>query len=157
MKGIIIDKGEESSIYLKRIFSPINNIQNDYNWLITNKCAYYPNDKISNIFSGKYTFITGEELTYIIEKEDFVWVWGVFSGFRKNISLDEILKYELPWADGYTGFWENPISIQNPLADLEIVAWDGMLTLFISKDESIVEKLAKNIPNSEDLEKYNNN
>ena len=34
---------------------------------------------------------------------------------------------------GYDGFWKNPVSIQHPLAELEIVAWDSTLTLLISR------------------------
>ncbi len=58
---------------------------------------------------------------------------GVLSGFKREIPLQEVLSYGLPYADSYDGFWKNPVSIQHPLAELEIVAWDSTLTLLISR------------------------
>lgn len=40
------------------------------------------------------------------------------------IKPEEVLKYDYPYADGYKGFWENPIALQHPLAVSEIVVWD---------------------------------
>lgn len=57
-----------------------------------------------------------------MKQEDFQWIWGVLSGFEKHIELDDVLRSELPYADGYAGFWKNPVTIQHPLADVEIVA-----------------------------------
>lgn len=73
-----------------------------------------------------------------------------------KIRLDDILKYDLPTADCNTRFWKNPISIQNPLASVEIVPWDSSLTLIISKDDNIVNNFLKNLPLSKNLEDYNN-
>ena len=79
----------------------------------------------------------------------------MFSGFHQNISKEEVLEYELPFADGYKGFWNNPISIQHPLADIELVCWDGNFFLLISKDDYIIEEFQKHFPLSEDLKIYN--
>ncbi|MBB6713395.1 hypothetical protein [Clostridium gasigenes] len=49
----------------------------------------------------------------------------MLSGSPQNITIDEILKYPLPYADGYKGFWKNPISLQHPLVEIEIVPWDS--------------------------------
>lgn len=80
---------------------------------------------------------------------------GSFSGFNKNILKEDVLKYDLPYADDYGEFWKNPLSIQHPLAEIEIVAWDSTLTLLISKDDEIVDIFMKNKPYAKDLEKYN--
>lgn len=82
-------------------------------------------------------------------------VWAVLSGFEKHITLSEVLQYPAPFADGYCGFWKNPISIQHPLAAIEIVAWDSELTLFISRNEALVEDFLKFFPLSKDLSIYN--
>jgi hypothetical protein len=79
----------------------------------------------------------------------------VLSGFEKNVTFDEVLKYNLPYANDYDGFWNNPVSIQHPLASVEIVPWDSSLTLVISKDEKLVNDFMKAFPLSEDLENYN--
>lgn len=81
--------------------------------------------------------------------------WGVLSGFKREVPLHQVLSYGLPYADGYTGFWKNPISIQHPMADIEIVAWDSALTLLISRDEAIAQVFRNAYPRSEDLETYN--
>lgn len=99
--------------------------------------------------------MTGDELTNICKNEDFQWIWGVFSGFHKSVDKEDVLKNKLPQADGYTGFWQNPISIQHPLAEIEIVAWDSSLTIIISKDDNIIEEFRKKNLLAEDLEKYN--
>jgi hypothetical protein len=53
--------------------------------------------------------------------------------YSPKVTLEEILRYGLPFADGYKGFWVNNVGIQHPLAEVEIVAWDSSLTLLISK------------------------
>lgn len=64
-------------------------------------------------------------------------------------------KYGLPYADGYRGFWEENISIQHPLATVELVAWDSGCTLFISEDDELVNKFRREFPLSVDLEMHN--
>lgn len=152
--GAILDKGEELYTYLSRIFDGINNIQKNYNWLISDCTCYIPPSKVERLLSQEYCFISGKKLTEIAD-EKFQFVWGVFSGFEKNIPEKEIMKYELPFADGYKGFWKNPLSIQHPLASIEIVAWDSDLSLVLSKDKGIVDSFRKNFPLSEDLLLYN--
>jgi len=157
MLGALLQKGEKSYSYLKPIFSSIKNVQTSYNWLITD-CQCHPRtDSFYNrlFYNREYCWLSGEELTAMVEKEDFQWVWAVLSGFDKSISLKEVLNYELPYADEYTGFWKNPITIQHPLADVEIVPWDSSLTLVISKNHSIVNDFRKAFPLSESLEEYN--
>ena len=67
----------------------------------------------------------------------------MISIFHKDVTLEEVLRYNYPYADGYRGFWENPIKVQHPLAISEIVAWDGSLTLLISKNNEFVNTLMK--------------
>ena len=153
--GAILRKGEGYYTYLKKLFKTINNRQLDYNFLITD-CECYPDDKaVGEMLNKGYCFISGEELTKIVEAEDFQWIWGVLSAFDKSVSLSDILKYELPYADGYTGFWENPLTLQHPLALFEIVPWDATLTLILSKDKQIIDDFKKGYPQSEDLTEYN--
>lgn len=155
MQGVIIDKGKKYFTYLKELFVSIGNIQKEYNWLITGHECYPPNLDYDKKLSGEYCWITGDELTNMAENEDFQWIWGVFSAFPKNISQQEVLKSKLPYADGNTGLWQNPVSIQHPLAEIEIVAWDSSMSVVISKNDDIIEKLKESRPWAEDLEKYN--
>ncbi len=155
MKGIILDKGPKYFTYLKEIFEAIGNEQNNYNWLITDFECYPQLNEHVEIFSKSYCWITGEELTKIANIENFQWVWGVLSGFDKKFTKEEVLKHSFPEADGYTGFWKNPISIQHPMAEVEIVPWDGALTLLISNNEKVIQSFKEEFPLSRDLEEYN--
>lgn len=155
MKSAILDKGENYYTHMTKVFKAIGNEQIKYNWLITN-CECYPQaEEVYKLFSKEYVWISGDELTEIISKEEFQIIWGVFSGFSKGIKLEEVLKYDLPFADGYKGFWVDNVSVQHPLADIEIVAWDSSLTLFISKEENLVQQFRDSFPLSEDLSERN--
>ena len=155
MKGVAIDKGQEYFTSLKSIFHSIDNIQKDYNWLITEQECYPQNEKYIEKLSSEWCWITGEELTEMIEDEDFQWIWGVFSAFPKDVTKEEVLKNKLPQAEGNTRIWQNPIGLQNPLSVIEIIAWDSSMTIFISSRDEIVEKLVARNPLAKDLEKYN--
>ncbi len=164
----------ESSRYythLKAVFNAIENKQSEYNWLITDTEIVAHSDKLAALNTGvhwqhengkpvaisspEYCFLSGDELTKIITEDDSQWIWGVLSGFDKSIPLDEILKYPLPEADGYEGFWKNPPSIQHPHASVEIVPWDSSLVLVLSKDKAIVDSFRMAFPKSQDLCEYN--
>ena len=153
IKGAILEKGEAYYTYMGKIFRAINNKQMNYNWLITD-CECYPRSlEYSRLFGQEYFFISGNELTEIINDEDFQFVWGVFSGFNPDIKLDDILKYDLPYADGYEGFWINNVDIQHPLAEVEMVAWDSSFTMMISRDNQIVEDFLSYFSLAEELPK----
>lgn len=153
MKGIILKEGQEFFTDIKIVFDSIKNQQLKYNWLITDLEL---NEDIPILTDKKPCFISGKELTKIVnEKEDMQWIWGVLSAFPKDISMEEILKYPLPYADEYKGFWQNPVSLQHPLAVIEIVPFDSSLLLLISKEDKIIDDFKKSYPLSEDLEEYN--
>ena len=65
------------------------------------------------------------------------------------------MKYPLPYADGYRGFWKNPLTIQNPLASVEIVPWDSSCTLIYSENKSIIDDFIKEFPLAKSMISYN--
>ncbi|MCM1161728.1 MAG: hypothetical protein NC412_10930 [Roseburia sp.] len=151
MKGCII---KNNGLTIKDVYNCVEDVDK-YNWLITNIECYPNNMKIKRLLSNEYCWIAGKDLLKILYTEDFQWVWGVFSAFSKEVKLNEVLNYSFPYADGYKGFWKNPISIQHPLAKMEIVAWDGLIILAISKEKKDIEAIMKNKAEAEDLEDYN--
>lgn len=152
--GAINEKTHNMSKDLEMLFESIGNKQKEYNWLIT-ECVSYPhNDEIARLLDSEYCWLTGEQLTELVKKENFQWIWAVISGFKKNVELQDVLKYDLPFANGYGGFWKKPLTIQHPLAHIEIVPWDGYLTLLFSDDKMIVEEYLQNIKNTIKLEEY---
>jgi hypothetical protein len=136
------------------ILNPIESFAIQYNWLITDcECNYYPDSRIQ--LNQEYAWLSGDELLKIVRSDDIQFIWAVFSAFPKGISLEDVLQSELPYADGYQGFWQNPVGIQHPLALIEIVPWDSSLVLFITKDRTIIDTFTSHFPLAEDLEKYN--
>lgn len=155
MKGTILRKGEKYYTFLSRIFTAIKGEQLKYNWLITDCMCYPQNARYAELLSKEYAWLTGEQLTSMIQTEDFQWIWAVLSGFPKEVTIEEILKFNLPYADGFKGFWKSTLSIQHPLADIEIVPWDSSLVLAISRKDDIINNFMKYFPYAEDLIVYN--
>lgn len=106
------------------------------------------------MLSKDYCWISGDELTEIVGKEDFQWIWAVLSGFDKSVTLEEVLKYDFPRAEDYNGFWSKPISMQHPLARIEIVPWDSTMTMIFSDDKNIIDSFRAAYPFSVDFETY---
>ena len=149
MKGCIIEGSE-----IEKVFNCIKELKN-YNWLITDMECYTDDKNLLNVIDNKYCWVQGKDLLKLLKIESSQWVWGVFSAFSKNIELNDVLKYEYPYADGYKGFWKNPLTIQHPLATLEFVIWDGNFILVISEDHKIISDIMKKNNNARDLELYN--
>lgn len=154
MNGLIIDDNDRDYTSLKNVFDAIENEQKNYNWLIT-AIEYAPVNPKIKLYEKPYTWITGEDLTKLANDDDGFWIWGVFSGFAKNITKEDVLKSPLPFADGYTGFWNADLTIQHPLASIELVEWDGGLFLAITENQVILNRLKESFPASQDLKKYN--
>lgn len=154
--GAVAEGGGKYYTYLNEVFAAAGNIQGDYNWLITDWVAYGIDEL--EVQGGGYCWLTGMELVALLEKHrDRQWIWGVLSGFDKRVPREDVMKYPLPCADGYEGFWKNPLSLQHPLAEIEVVPWDSTLVLLLAKEREIVERFRKNFLPSEDLFRYNKN
>ena len=152
--GAINRKGEKYYTYLKKLFDAINNKQLECNWLITDCTCYPENPKTDAMLRKDYCWLNGEELTDLVKQEDFQWIWAVLSGFDKSVELSDILKYDLPYAEDYEGFWSKPISMQHPLAKIEIVPWDSSMTMIFSDYKGIIDSCTAAYPYSEDFEEY---
>lgn len=169
--GAIDEKSCKHYTDIYSVLSSMRGKQNDYNWLITDseiiawgedlnklnthQCYFEIDGKLTKCSAPEYKFLSGEELIDIVEKDRGQWIWGVLSAFEKNIKLEEILKYPLPFSDGNGDLWKNPVSLQNPLASVEIVPFDSGLVLFKSREKELVNLFRKAFPLSEDLAKYN--
>ncbi len=153
--GAISSKDERYYTDLQKLFDAIENVQLEYNWLITAVECNGPNKIEDECFKQGYCWISGKELTQIVKETPFQWIWAVLSGFQKDIALEDVLAYPYPEADGYPGFWNNPLSIQHPLATIEIVPWDSSLVLFLSRQKELVDKFREGYPHSEDLFTHN--
>lgn len=138
MKSIIIEQGRRYYTFLKEYFNLMDNVQKEYNWLISSYECYPRSKEIQSVFSREVVWLSGSELTDIINEEDFQWIWGVLSGFPQKLSLEEVMAHKIPWADGNTVVWNEGHRMQHPLADIEIVAWDSSATIIKSKRDEII-------------------
>ena len=95
---------------------------------------------------------TGAELMQMLDRILGVqWVWGLFSGFEPHITRERALQYPMPYADGNVGFWTNP------LANVEIVAFDSPFALLFSKEKKLYDDFRAAFPLSKDLLEMNAN
>lgn len=153
--GAISEQDEKYYTYLPKLFDAIDHAQLEYNWLVT-ACDCNCSNKVENEYLAQgYCWISGEELSQIVRENQIQWIWAVLSGFKKDVPLEEVLQFPYPDADGHPGFWHNPLSMQHPLAAIEIVPFDSSLVLFFSTDERLVAKFRAGYPHSEDLSEYN--
>ena len=152
--GVIDGKSHRFFTYLQDVFPAIKDAQSRYNWLITDSDCNISNPIDQEIRSQGYCWITGEELTRFAGQDKTQWIGAVFSGFEKDIPLEEVLKYPLPCWE-HPGFWHNPLTLQHPLATVEIVPWDATYTLLLSKNAQIVADYRRSYPKSQDLFAYN--
>ncbi len=154
MRGLILHKGETYYSKFGLVFQEIEELAKEYNWLVSYPECYPENIDCQEIFNKNYIWLSGDELLQILREENFQWIWGVLSGFDKSIQLEDILKEPLPDAEN-EDVWKNPLTIQHSLATIEIMAWDSSYSLFISKNDAIIEKISIIYPLAEDLEEYN--
>lgn len=164
IQGAILEKGEQYYTRFGKIFHTLHNFQTEYNWLITDCVAYPQNERtaagIEQAAHGSYNWFRGDELTELLEAEDFQWIWAVLSGFDPSIPKEEVLSvslrnHALPKAVDYEGFWQQTLSIQHPLAAVELAAFDSSGMLLISRQEKLVKKFRQTFPLSEDLAVHN--
>ena len=155
MKGSRIQKGELSSYTrMKAILAPIKEIVLQYNWLLTD-CEWVEDSQIWGYEDG-CEWLSGEAFFQDIEKGNSqFFIWGVFSAFDKSITQEEALSFEKPTIQHYYGYSKNPVRMQHPLAQIEILAVDSSFAVFISKDDAIVDLWSASFPWAEDLETDN--
>lgn len=152
--GAVLAKGERYYTYLGKVFEAIGNAQRNYNWLISYPDCYPATPEFAELLAGESCWLTGEELTEMIQREDFQWIWGVLSGFPKDISWEKVMEHPVPNPDS-PGFWRYPLALEHPLARLEIAAQDSSLTLLLSDKKEIVDAFRSFFPLSGDLAELN--
>lgn len=152
MKTYIINRGLEYYTDMSIILNPIQEYLQDYNFLITDiECNHYPDKRIN--CEEDYLFISTIEILDIVNANEIQFIWGVFSAIPKHISLEEILKYELPYSEG-THTLDEIVEIQHPLAEIEIVAFDSSYVEIISRREDIIHIIEKEFPKEKFYKKW---
>ena len=137
--GAILAKGEVGYTDLDKVFAALGNIQENYNWLITDcEC----NVDIPEL-QYNYCWMSGNELMALQRKyHNPQWIWAVLSAFEKSVTEEQVLEYPLPDAR------EN--RVQHPLATFGIVPFDSSFVLVFSREKEIVDRFRAYFPLSED-------
>lgn len=153
IKSYVINRGLKYYTDMSVILNPIKEYLREYNFLITDiECNYCPDKRIWN--EKDYVLIPSNELLDIVNTHEIQFIWGVFSAIPQHFSLDDILKYELPFSEAVSNYDKN-ISLQHPLADIEIVSFDSSYLEIICKNEEVMECIKSEFPKEKFYKKWN--
>lgn len=109
-----------------------------YNWLLIQyECNYYPSEELKNK-RHDYIWLTGNEFSELIQNNMLQFIWGIIIAFPLTVSLEEVLKIQLPSYQTEEYF--------HPLSIFEIISEDSSLAKVFSKQESNIQHLMSNIP-----------
>lgn len=149
---------------LNPIFMSIKNRQHDYNWLLTDLdlnwmpdvfldyCYQYEPRAGIGDRSNSY-LISGENLTKLTMEYEIQFIWGVLTGFNKELHIDLNNLIYCPDAEN-PELWKPGTNVQYPGAELEIVCWDSTSTLLISQNRSIVNDFKSYFSDAKDLDEH---
>lgn len=151
---------------LKLVFESINNIQSEYNWLLTGlELNWIPDDLLEyvkqnlafeeNGYGNTKLWMTGEQLTRLVHRYEIQFIWGMLMGFEKSEAVDVGALAMQFYSNAYEGWWQLESTMQHPKAKIEIICWDSTLTLFLSKDQTVVESFKAYFKDAKDLDEYN--
>ena len=155
MQGLVFGRLKNKYFtYMKEIMDVASDHISKYNWLISDYiCNVYPSECIDP--KKELAWIDGESLISLVNENDIQFIWAVFSAFPKSVTLQDVLKYRLPFADGNEAIRDVDIKMQNPLAEIEIIPWDSCLLVIIAQSSNLIRRLKKEYPDAIDLKTYN--
>ena len=140
MKGILL-RGNALFGYLNLndIFCVLDDIPLQYNWLLS---LYECNTYLPEIpFGQEYAWIDGKNLLGLVQKNNIQFIWGVFSAFKKDIPLEEVLKYSLPDPEKPQKNSLNNTSFRHPLSEIEIAVEDSSSVFVMAKNEKLIDAI----------------
>lgn len=141
MKRYISKEDDKYYTNMLKIIDAIGGRKLDYNWLITEI-----ETNTGDYFYDEYVILNNNELLDKLESKDIQWIWGSFSGIPAKYSKKEILNSKLP---GINNINKKIVTIQHPLAEIEIIAYDSTLVQIITKDDNVAKNFKKLYPKSQ--------
>ena len=132
-------------------------MQREYNWLLTNlEVVPLRGDSLPGALGGPDPlWLSGEELSQLVESHDLQFAWGVLSGFAPGFTANVHDLQVYPFADTNVDLWVGDPPIQHPEALVEIVCFDSSATLLLSRDREPVLRFRAYFPEAVDLGEYN--
>ena len=143
---------------LRLVFEAFGGREREFNWLLTDvELNRYPPGLAyrTDADSSDTRWLSGTELSEIVEAYEIQFIWGVLSGFRLGVAIDVTTLDTYPYADGNKALWEPNVSIQHPFAGVEIVCWDATATLLLSRDNDLTQRFRRFFPEAVDLNEHN--
>lgn len=143
---VIDKKNKRFYTYLGDVFRDMGSTQTDYNWLVVPYECYPQTTEFVEMFARDFAFLSGDELSRLIAKEDLQWIWAVFCLFEKDVPLSEILKHPISRRD----YWPNTEQPQmlHPLSAAELYACDSSCTILLSRSKALADAFRRGIKSS---------
>lgn len=77
-------------------------------------------------------------------------IWDIFCGIPKHHPDRHIPPTPFRFSDGNVTLWMGPKNMQHPLAKIEIVAFDSIMTMFQGANTNLMTQLRSLYPLTED-------
>lgn len=121
-----------------------------YNWLISDSNIFIRSGE-QDIFGEEYTWLSGEGFAEMIQNDGYYFIWCMASAFPRSVTLEAVLSYDLPYANGNGDFWVNDVKLQTPLSKIELVIFDGYSGFVLSDDVRHRDNFLAAFPEAFDL------
>ena len=137
--------------FLKEIMLALDLVDKDYWWLISDIEAYPRKSETKELLNqNSHLLLTAKELVEILEKDDFQWIWAVFSVIPFEYQKEDILKYDLPYVENieagkYNPYLDEP-KLQHPYSEFELYAVDSSYLFMITNNEEMITKFKRCFP-----------
>ena len=134
---------------LLEIFSALDNIQNKYDWIISDADIFYPQLEntpkgIMERWNWNALLISGQEMTDALSNGYVHFVaGGVLSAVPLGTKVEEVNKYVPYWE--IENFGSPDYQFQTPLTQLEILCYDGYAWVIICNSD-FSETVKKKLP-----------
>lgn len=154
MRSFILHESEYLT-YPYLVFRELKPFLIGLNWRVSNAECYGEGVEEFRLSDSEDTWLSGSELFDALkEAQDVQWVWGLLSGFSPSVSREDA--YAVSTAGlfdsiGIPSMRIKPVRTINPLAEIEIVAFDSSDTYVVTDDESVIRKLKEAFPKCEEI------
>jgi hypothetical protein len=155
MNTILFGQSEKMPFHtcLGPIFEAFEGRQKEFNWLITEfECNHLPT--AADWHNEEKIWITGEELTKIIDDDDIQFIWGEIFGFGKELDFDTAMKNFRPRSKRTDLINSKNPQIQNSLATFQIICFDSGFTVLLSKDNDLSQRFRGYFKEAQDFNEF---
>ena len=151
MKRLCCEHEFKYYTFLKQVMLDLDLVDKDYLWLISDIEAYPRKAETQELLNrNSHLLLTTKELVEILEKDDFQWIWAVFSAIPSSCKKEDILKFDLPYVENFeSGKYDPHIDepkLQHPYSIFELYAVDSSYFFMISDNEEMISKFKNRYP-----------